>query len=100
MVISCIGFWASLVFYNSYLPDLVPESQRDRVSARGFTWGYIGSVLLQIICFVIVFLPEMFGLTTPYEKRLHAGKNIICTCCHMVVRLRSDSIQSITVRQY
>jgi len=68
MVISCIGFWASLVFYNSYLPDLVPESQRDRVSARGFTWGYIGSVLLQIICFVIVFLPEMFGLTTPYEK--------------------------------
>ena len=68
MVISCIGFWGSLVFYNSYLPDLVPESQRDRVSARGFTWGYIGSVLLQIICFVIVFLPEKFGLTTPYEK--------------------------------
>ena len=68
MLISCIGFWASLVFYNSYLPDLVPESQRDRVSARGFTWGYIGSVLLQIICFVIVFLPEKFGLTTEFEK--------------------------------
>lgn len=68
MLISCIGFWGSLVFYNSYLPDLVPESQRDRVSARGFTWGYIGSVLLQIICFVIVFLPEKFGLTTEFEK--------------------------------
>lgn len=68
MLISCIGFWGSLVFYNSYLPDLVPESQRDRVSARGFTWGYIGSVLLQIICFVIVFLPDKFGLTTQFEK--------------------------------
>ncbi|HUQ65733.1 MAG TPA: MFS transporter [Flavitalea sp.] len=68
MVISCIGFWASLVFYNSYLPDLVSESQRDRVSARGFTWGYIGSVILQIICFVIVFLPEKFGFTTAFEK--------------------------------
>ncbi|HRE50175.1 MAG TPA: MFS transporter [Flavitalea sp.] len=68
MFISCIGFWASLVFYNSYLPDLVPEKLRDRVSARGFTFGYIGSVILQIICFLIVFFPESFGLTTPYEK--------------------------------
>ncbi|MBL7734305.1 MAG: MFS transporter [Chitinophagaceae bacterium] len=68
MFISCIGFWASLVFYNSYLPDLVPEQLRDRVSARGFTFGYIGSVILQIICFLIVFFPESFGLTTPFEK--------------------------------
>lgn len=68
MVISCIGFWASLVFYNSYLPDLVSEDQRDRVSARGYTWGYIGSVLLQIICFVIVFFPETFGFHTEFEK--------------------------------
>ena len=68
MIISCIGFWASLVFYNSYLPDLVPESQRDRISARGFTWGYVGSVILQIICFVIVFFPETFGFTSQFEK--------------------------------
>jgi UMF1 family MFS transporter len=68
MIISCIGFWGSLVFYNSYLPDLVPEPMRDRISARGFTWGYIGSVLLQIICFVIVFFPDWFGLTTEFEK--------------------------------
>lgn len=68
MVISCIGFWSSLVFYNSYLPDLVPESMRDRISARGYTWGYAGSVLLQIICFVIVFFPEWFGLNTEFQK--------------------------------
>jgi UMF1 family MFS transporter len=68
MVVSCIGFWASLVFYNSYLPDLVPARLRDRISARGFTWGYIGSVILQIICIIIVFFPEKFGLITPFEK--------------------------------
>jgi UMF1 family MFS transporter len=68
MVVSCIGFWASLVFYNSYLPDLVPEEHRDRISARGYTWGYIGSVLLQSICFVFVFFPEWFGLHTEFEK--------------------------------
>jgi len=68
MVTSCVGFWASLVFYNSYLPDLVTESHRDRVSARGFTFGYIGSVILQILCFVIVFFPENFGLNSTFEK--------------------------------
>ncbi|MEO8583569.1 MAG: MFS transporter [Flavitalea sp.] len=68
MVISCIGFWGSLVFYNSYLPDLVPEDMRDRVSAKGYTWGYIGSVLLQMICFIIVFFPSAFGLHTPFEQ--------------------------------
>lgn len=68
VVISCVGFWASLVFYNSYLPDLVPPALRDRVSARGFTWGYIGSVILQIICFIIVFFPAQFGLDTPFEQ--------------------------------
>lgn len=68
IIISCIGFWSSIVFYNSYLPDLVPENQRDRISARGYTWGYIGSVLLQIACFIIVFFPEMFGFNTQFDK--------------------------------
>lgn len=67
-LISCVGFWASLVFYNSYLPDLVPENMRDRISARGYTWGYIGSVLLQVVCFIVVFFPEAFGFHTDYEK--------------------------------
>lgn len=68
IIISCVGFWASLVFYNSYLPDLVPERLRDRISARGYTWGYIGSVILQILCFIVVFFPSAFGFNTPYEQ--------------------------------
>jgi UMF1 family MFS transporter len=68
MIISCIGFWGSYVFYNSYLPDLVPPESRDRISARGYAWGYIGSVLLQMICLIMVFFPENFGFNTPFEK--------------------------------
>jgi MFS transporter, UMF1 family len=48
------GYWASLVFYNSYLPEIAPPKLQDRVSARGFSYGYVGSVILQIIGFVIL----------------------------------------------
>lgn len=68
MLVSCIGYWASLVFYNSYLPDLVEPEDRDRISARGFTFGYIGSVILQVICFVIYFFPDLFGFHTTFEQ--------------------------------
>ncbi len=61
MIIACIGFWSSLVFYNSYLPEIAAPQDRDSVSARGFAMGYIGSVILQIICFVFVFKPALIG---------------------------------------
>jgi UMF1 family MFS transporter len=63
VIIACIGFWSSLVFYNSYLPEIAAPEDRDRVSAKGFVMGYIGSVLLQLICFVFVLKPALFGLT-------------------------------------
>ena len=44
-----IGYWGSLVFYNSYLPDIAFEEQQDKISARGFSMGYIGSVILLLI---------------------------------------------------
>jgi len=61
-IIACVGFWSSIVFYNSYLPEIAPPEQRDAVSAKGFSMGYIGSVLMQLICFVFVFKPEWFGM--------------------------------------
>ena len=63
VIIACIGFWSSLVFYNSYLPEIAAPEDRDRISAKGFMMGYIGSVLLQLICFVFVLKPELFGIT-------------------------------------
>ena len=49
-----IGYWGSLVFYNSYLPDIAFEEQQDKVSAKGFSYGYIGSVILLIINLIMV----------------------------------------------
>ncbi len=61
--IAAIGYCGSLVFYNSYLPEIAADEDRDHVSAKGFAYGYIGSVLLQLICFVFVLKPELFGIT-------------------------------------
>ncbi len=49
-----IGFWGSLVFYNSYLPDIAHTEQQDRISAKGYSLGYIGSVILLIINLTMV----------------------------------------------
>lgn len=49
-----IGFWGSLVFYNSYLPDVAHTEQQDRISAKGYSLGYIGSVILLIINLAMV----------------------------------------------
>ena len=56
-----IGYWGSLVFYNSYLPDIAYEDQQDKVSAKGFSLGYIGSVLLLLLNLAMVMKPEWFG---------------------------------------
>ena len=51
-----IGFYGSQVFYNSYLPEIAVEADQDRISAKGYTFGYIGSVLMQLIGFALVLL--------------------------------------------
>lgn len=51
-----IGFYGSQVFYNSYLPDISAEKDMDRISAKGYTMGYIGSVIMQMIGFALVLL--------------------------------------------
>ena len=44
-----IGYWNSLVFYNAFLPEIAEVKDHDRISARGFTMGYIGSMVLLIV---------------------------------------------------
>lgn len=62
-VTACIGFAGGLVFYNSYLPDIVTEDQMDKLSAKGFSMGYIGSVLLLIVNLVMIQKFEVFGFS-------------------------------------
>ncbi len=54
-----VGFYGSQVFYNSYLPEIAAEKDMDRISAKGFTMGYIGSVIMQMIGFaMVIFMPK------------------------------------------
>jgi UMF1 family MFS transporter len=55
-MMAAMGFVGSLVFYNAYLPEIAAPEDQDRVSAKGFSYGYIGSVLMQIIGFVLVIM--------------------------------------------
>ncbi len=59
--LALIGFWASLVFYNSYLPDIAFPDQQDKASAQGFSLGYIGSVILLLICLGMILNYEALG---------------------------------------
>lgn len=66
-ILASIGFWGSIVFYNSYLPEIAHPEEQDNVSAKGFILGYIGSVILLLICLVIIktsvfgFFDENYG---------------------------------------
>ena len=64
MMLAAYGFYGSLVFYNSYLPEIAAEKDRDMVSARGFSFGYIGSVIMQLIGFALV----LFWNKIPFLK--------------------------------
>lgn len=52
--LASIGFWNSLVFYNAYLPEIAEPKDHDRISARGFSMGYFGSMILLVICLSII----------------------------------------------
>jgi len=61
-ILAGIGFWGSIVFYNAYLPEVAYPEQQDKVSAKGFMFGYSGSILLLLFSLVMVNKPELFGL--------------------------------------
>lgn len=61
--LALVGFWGSLVFYNSYLPDVAFKDQQDSLSAKGFSLGYIGSVFLLLFNLIMVLKPELFGIS-------------------------------------
>lgn len=62
-----IGFYGSQVFYNSYLPEIAAEKDMDRISAKGYTMGYIGSVIMQLIGFALVMLMPKTNEALPLQ---------------------------------
>ncbi len=61
-ILAGIGYTGSIVFYNAYLPEIAPPEMQDRVSAKGFAYGYIGSVILLIINLLMLLYPGYFFL--------------------------------------
>ena len=60
-VISTVGFAGSLIFYDSFLPNIASKSNYDKVSAIGYAYGYIGSVILLLFILFMSQNPELFG---------------------------------------
>jgi UMF1 family MFS transporter len=60
-IFSLVGWAGSIVFYNSFLPDITTEDRYDAVSARGFSMGYLGSVLLLVFNLSMVLMPDWYG---------------------------------------
>lgn len=67
LLFASIGYWGSLVFYNAYLPEIAEPADHDRVSARGFAMGYIGSSLLLVIILVLLKTKVFPSLVTDKE---------------------------------
>ena len=61
--LASIGYCGGFVFYYSYLPQIATIDQQDAVSAKGFIYGFAGSIVVQIICFIVVLSPATFGIT-------------------------------------
>jgi UMF1 family MFS transporter len=64
-IFSLVGWAGSIVFYNSFLPDITTEDRFDAVSARGFSMGYVGSVLLLVFNLSMLLFPQLYGGISP-----------------------------------
>jgi len=60
-ILASIGFWGSIVFYNAFLPEVAYPNDHDRVSAKGFINGYIGSVFLLLFILTMIMMPHWYG---------------------------------------
>ena len=72
--LALVGFWSSWVFYNSYLPDVAFPEQQDRLSAKGFSLGYIGSVILLLFNLAMIMMPNTFGFGDDGAAKMLAMK--------------------------
>lgn len=78
LFIASIGFWNSLVFYNSYLPEIADPKDHDKISARGFSMGYFGSMLLLVICLVLMQVPITSFWDNPATEEIEKMPAVYC----------------------
>ena len=69
-IVANVCFGAALVFYNAFLPEIATEDQVDKVSSRGFAYGYLGGALLLVLNLLLVLRAEELGISTGMAVRL------------------------------
>jgi UMF1 family MFS transporter len=69
-IVANVCFGAALVFYNAFLPEIATEDQTDKVSSRGFAYGYLGGALLLVVNLLLVLRAEELGISTGLAVRL------------------------------
>lgn len=75
VILASIGWSGSVVFYNAFLPEIAEPKEQDRVSAKGYSYGYIGSVILLIFNLIMISLPELFyDMDTKMAEFLEADR--------------------------
>lgn len=70
-IIANLTFGAALVFYNSYLPDIASEDQRDRVSSYGWAMGYLGGGLLLVLNLALYMFSDRIGIPGDLAVRIN-----------------------------
>ncbi|MEO0405688.1 MAG: MFS transporter, partial [Bacteroidota bacterium] len=88
LLLSSVGYWGSIVFYNAYLPEIAPPEEHDKLSARGFSMGYIGSVILLLL---------NLGMVMGIEQE--AGNTSIIRLCFILVAIWWIGFAQITLNK-
>ncbi len=63
--LATVGYGGSIVYYNSFLPVIAEKEDQDRISARGYSMGYLGGVVLLLFNLLMILKPSLFGITDP-----------------------------------
>ena len=88
-LIANLSFGASIVVYNSFLPDIAPEADRDTVSSKGFAWGYAGGALLLALNLVLYSFPQKFGLDEGTAVRVSLASAGLWWAAFTIIPLRA-----------
>ncbi len=86
-ILASIGFWGSIVFYNAYLPEVAYPKDQDRVSAKGFMLGYIGSVFLLLFILTMIMMPHWYGFVDAPLKEGESAPVIVYKISFAIVGL-------------
>lgn len=87
VLFASIGYWGSIVFYNAFLPEIAPPEDHDRVSAKGFALGYLGSSILLIICLICIKNPALLGVDPSSTIMGYSGTGFITRLSFVAVAI-------------